>query len=218
MRIAAIAIAATVFATPALAGPYADVGEFATFTFGGNATASTIPTTFGTVITTNTTTIVTSGTEELEAVNGFAQTLPAPLTLSVGANAGVTFSIDYDRGTGMTAISDPADGNTLPAGETGTLNFTLMSTDLVSFPVSSPTLQVILLTGGLTVTDSAGFYDTLIGDYVYSLTISMTAAGTTYSMSVSLPGPDPVPEPGVLAVAGVGVLGAGIIARRRTIA
>ena len=220
MRIAlAAATAAALLSAPAVAAPYADIGEFATFSFGVTVSLNEAPP----IDTGETFTIGTSlaqpgiafgGTEELASVDNSVINLLGGLSITMqataGANSGQTFAFSFDR----SLVTDPAETNGLGA-ETGTITFTLGNTTFVNIgPVggSNQSFQ----SGGLLIADDGGtFYGAEAGSWSFGGSIN-TADGTgggTFTISVP-PDLRTVSEPGLLALAGVGLIGIAVARRR----
>ena len=213
MRIAlAAATAAALLAAPAVAAPYADIGDFAVFSFNvsvaGPANPSAGDTFAITVSGAN-----SLGAEEFEGVNGITSILSAGfgITISTGAsNAGQTISSDYDR----SMVTDPAQSNA-SGSETGTLTFTLANTTLATLGLPGAT-QVIAAQGLLSAGDGGTFYDGgEPGSWSFSATINSASGSGLGSFTLSVPpAPSVVSEPALLAVAGVGLIGLAVARRR----
>ncbi len=215
MRIAlAAATAAVMFAAaPAVALPFADIGSFATYTFGVTFQGTPAVTAGDTLTITGNNGINLFGTEELAGVSGFTTDVTG-LSLVIGTgnvNNGQAFSSDFDR----SQVTDPAESNGA-GGQTGTLTFTVGGTTQAGLGPASGSTQSVTLTGLLSATDGGGFYGLEAGSWSFAGTFDPATGSGSGSFTVSVP-PNPidVSEPAVLALAGIGLLGLAIARRRR---
>ena len=211
MRIAlAAAAAVAMLSAPAMAAPYADLGDFATFSVPISVDGPANPA-VGSAFVVSINGTNGFGTEEFEAVNAFVSSIGGGFTVTAqngAANSGQMFSTDYDR----TGISDPASA---PGNETGTLSFVLGTTTNVQIGTPGPT-QAILVQGLLTVGDGVGLYDDgEPGSWSFAVTVDSMNGDGFGSITVSVPpSPTVVSEPALLALGGFGLLGLAAIRRR----
>ena len=220
MRIAlAAATAAALLSAPAVAAPYADIGEFATFSFGVTVSLNeAAPADLGETFSIGTSVpqpgIAFGGTEELASVGSsvinFLGGLSITLQASAGANSGEAFAFDFDR----SLVTDPAESNGFGA-ETGTITFTLGNTTFVNIGPTGGSNQSFQVSGLLTTDDGGTFYGAEAGSWSFGGSINTTdgSGGSTFTISVP-PNISVVSEPGLLALAGVGLIGIAVARRR----
>ena len=221
IAVASITTVAALLAAPAFAGPYADVGQFGQYTFSVEFQRDLGA---GSAVLGNSFTIINGGvptsnnkfsTEELTAVQGFLSVLSAgfKVTTTVGAaNNGQTVTTPFDRAI----VTDVADGNSAGV-EVGTITFTIANTVAVDiFGTTSQTVSA----AGLITANASTFYDaSQQGSWSFGGSYGAGSGFGSGSITISVP-PDPsiIPtaasEPGVLVVAGAGLLAAAAMRRR----
>lgn len=202
----AVAAAALVGASPAAAAAYHDVGDTASFSFGGGFTLADgapglVPgdaLDLGVLDGAYDPAQVFTATEEFEGLVG---SLPngdgmLEVVLAAGApNIGVAWTLDFDR----SGIFDVADGNALGA-EIGTLTFTISEVLYASVAESSSAAQLVFDMSGLLSVTASSYYDGPV-EALWSLTggVGIGATAGFYTMVVELPAPQPpavIPAPG----------------------
>ncbi len=203
--------------------PFAEDGNFATFTVGfsnfetdtdGMQVGDTWDITAGSIA--GLIAVVGGGEYEFEALNGSQpSTNRSQLFFITGLdNAGFEFYIDFARA----GIIDPVGP---PGSETGTLTFTIdqTTTAFVSPLGDSEALNAFQLAGiGSVTTPDAPYMSPQPFSYIASGTIANNSQNFSGSFSFSSP-PDAavtsVSEPATLILFGAGLLGMGFISRRR---
>jgi hypothetical protein len=217
IAIASAVAAAALLATPAVAGPYSDPGLFAQYTFDvdfardlGAGTAA-IGNTFSIINANVPTSNNKFSIQELTAVQGFLSALSAAFDITIqagGSNNGQTISTAFDR----SIATHVATGNAAGV-ETGNLTFTIINTAFASIGgTTSQTIQA----GGLIDVTASTFYDSPeVGSWSFAGSYGAGSGFGSGSITIAVP-PDPsvVSEPGMLALAGAGLLGLAIARRR----
>lgn len=161
--------------------------------------------------------LASAGAYELAGVE-VAELAPFSLSVAVGAgNNGVSLNLNYDRSRVENRAFDQGAND-----QTGQLMATITSTLLAEITqiVTGPFTQTVLFMGGdLLFDDGAGVYDAdMPGSWSLISVFSDNDDMVSVSLSLSTAEfqiPTSTPEPGIIALIGAGLLGAGFVTRRR---
>ncbi len=210
-KIATVAgvLIASAIAVPAMAVPldYAPFGQTASIQGGGDAITVPAPPILDTSVWTFSSLDVTDATHEFQAADGSPTVVNTILLTTGAANNGAFFTLDFDRSTLAP-----------PGVETGTLEFVITDTLSVSI-IDAGFVQLVVLVFAIDVQDisvSAAYASPVSGVLTMTGEVVGDEVGITYSVVVpGAPNPTSVSEPIALAMLGVGLVGIGVVRRRR---